>query len=524
MPWKWKRSYSTIALLFMALFISMGKPNAAGVTLGLNKTELLQQYLGTASGGDGGPRYRQVGMAMARKAMADAQEVGARFLRVSITGTFPVKPGQRGDLDLWRQDPQQYWQRVDAMMDDLRRHQLRLVPVFVWNPSQIPNIQGDSLGSLIKKNDSRSWLLLQAYVTDFIARYRDSGLIQFYELTNELNNAADIDVEKLCVQGASKLICSGAENFTVTELIDFTGRLSRLIRSLDPGARISSGFTIPRPHAQALREGSATMRGKRGEGGLDSVEDLEAYLSATHQHVDIISVHLYPLKKNRRWGMAQGEEHKLLRVVQRIAERLGKPLFVGEFGDFDTPAAGPGSFTDKMLNDIHRLNVAYAALWGWEFYIRNPRELQARSCGDDAARECTVAVEPGRTDYVVKRFARATALVLGREFSASRNGNQPPRVLISWPLDCSRIGNGDKVHALASDIRDGIGHVSFWLEDRLLARDESWPYEAELKLDDIPPGDHTLRAVAQDNKGQSAEYRVNVSVGKAPGAARCQVQ
>ena len=513
-----------MAVLSMVAGFSLVGPSVAQVTLGLNKTELVQQYLGTASGGDGGVGYRQVGMAMARKAMADAQDVGARFLRVSITGTFPVKPGQKGDLDLWRADPRQYWQRVDVMMDDLRGHELKLVPVFVWNVSQIPNIQGASLGSLIKQADSPSWRLLQAYVTDFITRYRDSGLIQFYELTNELNNAADVNVEKICAQGATNLICAGAENFTAEDMIAFTGRFSRLIRSLDPQARISSGFTIPRPNAQALRDGSAGSRAKRGAASLDSIEDLEQYLAATHQYVDIISVHLYPLEKNRRWGMAKGEEYKLLRVVQRIAERLGKPLFVGEFGDFDTPAAGPGSFTDRMLNDIIHLDVPYAALWGWEFYIRNPRELQARSCGDDASRECTVAVEPGRTDYVVQRFSQAAAQASGQMKARRQREDAPPRVVISWPLDCSRISDGEKVYALASDIRDGISQVSFWLDDRLIARDDSWPYAADLAVAGVASGDHVLRAVAEDTKGRTTEYRVTVGVGKPPAAADCSVR
>jgi hypothetical protein len=39
-------------------------------------------------------------------------------------------------------------------------------------------------------------------------------------------------------------------------------------------------------------------------------------------------------------------------VIDQAARRIGKPLFVGEFGDPGAPDAGPGSFTERMLDRI----------------------------------------------------------------------------------------------------------------------------------------------------------------------------
>ena len=69
-------------------------------SIGLNKVDLLIQYLGTASGGDGSAEYRRVTRAMGKKAIIDAHNIGLKYLRVAVAGYAPITYGQRGDLDL----------------------------------------------------------------------------------------------------------------------------------------------------------------------------------------------------------------------------------------------------------------------------------------------------------------------------------------------------------------------------------------------------------------------------------------
>lgn len=58
-------------------------------SFGLNKIDLVQQYLGNASGSDGNPEYRRVERAMAEKAIADAHRLGVKFSRIAMTGYAP---------------------------------------------------------------------------------------------------------------------------------------------------------------------------------------------------------------------------------------------------------------------------------------------------------------------------------------------------------------------------------------------------------------------------------------------------
>jgi len=110
---------SCVAIVFLLVFsaaILGGNCQAAGQpsqSIGLNKFDLVKQYTGLASGGDGSARYRRVTQAMGKKAIADARDAGVTYLRVSATGFAPSAYGRPGDLDLWVKNPSAYWAQVD---------------------------------------------------------------------------------------------------------------------------------------------------------------------------------------------------------------------------------------------------------------------------------------------------------------------------------------------------------------------------------------------------------------------------
>src|SRR5947209_1534120 len=95
------------------LFILASLPEArAGETccsVGLNKYDLFEQYLGLASGGDGSPAFQKVTKALARKAMVDAKNTGVNYFRVAVTGFAPVQYDSPSDLDVWLLHPDSYW-------------------------------------------------------------------------------------------------------------------------------------------------------------------------------------------------------------------------------------------------------------------------------------------------------------------------------------------------------------------------------------------------------------------------------
>jgi hypothetical protein len=505
-------SWAAIALYSTSISLAL----EVGMTpsVGLNKFDLTLQYLGRASGGDGSPEFIRVERAMGKKSITDAHQLGVKFFRVAMTGYAPSTHGAPGDLDLWVKDPDQYWSAIDAMMADLRQNDIEIVPSLAFNSVQFPAMTGETTGDLFRNPNSRSWQLLSKYVTEFINRYRGKGLILFYELTNELNVSADIDLLGFCSKTQKPDACAVMSNFTTAELGAYTGRFSKLIKSLDPSALISSGFSVPRASAEHLRRHPATAGGKP-DWTQDSVDELTTNMGIIHQDLDIISVHIYPGEELGRFGSPTAVD--LITVVKRAADKLGKPLFVGEFGDKNIKTAGADSFVDRTLDEITELHVPYSAVWVWEFYQRKPYLTY-----DNVATQYNL--EPGYTDRVLSHLTQTNEKFGVYPPENQANKPTPPIVVITWPLDCRSYAGDVPIQAVSSAQSAKIERVDFWLDDKKVDTALAPPYTANVRLEGLSAGDHRLAARAYDANGNVAEYRTVLRVGPSNPGQECPVR
>src|SRR5438105_12098276 len=74
--------------------------------LGANKFDLFLQYLPPSAPTPNAEGYHYITRAMAKKAIADARDAGLAFLRVAVTGYWPVGFGnQPNDLAMWQKNP-----------------------------------------------------------------------------------------------------------------------------------------------------------------------------------------------------------------------------------------------------------------------------------------------------------------------------------------------------------------------------------------------------------------------------------
>lgn len=489
-------------------------PSIAGTGpgIGLNKFDLFLQYLGVASQGDGSAAYRQVTRAMARKAIVDAKNINVTYFRVSVTGFFPVVHGQKGNLDLWRSDPVAYWKVMDQMLADLDANGIKLIPVFVWNKVQFPAMTGETVTDLLVRSNSRSHALLVRYVTEFVGRYRSRSTILFYELTNELNLGVDLDQVSRCKRDYPPDRCAPQGNYTTEQMVAFTSSLALVIRRLDPARRVSSGFSTPRPAAESLRRKPEWLRG-----GADWTRDNRGALARNlldiHQGMDIISVHLYPNRENRRFGV---DELGLLGILKDTADQAGKPLFIGEFGGANGEGVGTDSFMDKMIERIDSLDVPYSAVWGWEFYQTAPhatRDTEATA----------YVIEPGYADRIISVLSRANHRQGKRQAKRMDKDTTPPNVVLTWPLPCATVKDGQLVHAVASDDRGRVDRVEFWLGSMRVAVDNTAPYQWQMDTGAMPNGEYSLHTRAYDTAGNVATMARTVFVGAPAEAAACAV-
>lgn len=243
-------------------------------------------------------------------------------------------------------------------MDDLDRFGIRAVPVLMWNPTQVPALAGETVRDLIADEHSRSWAFLSDYISEFIERYRSRRTILSYELSNELNSLADLDIRRRCDSQQRGKLCVAMDNFTTDEMIAFTRRFAALIRKLDPAHPISSGFTVPRRAAEHIRRGPE--RSGRIDWTSDSIGELEKNIRDIHQHLDIVNIHVYPAEEYRQVGGYGGSRVDTVATLKGIADKLGKPLFVGEFGEGNM--ANKSQFISTMIDRIVNLNVPYSGM------------------------------------------------------------------------------------------------------------------------------------------------------------------
>jgi hypothetical protein len=375
------------------------------------------------------------------------------------------------------------------MFDALDRFELRLVPSFVCNPAQFPALARETVATFIRDPNSASRRLLARFIGDFIGHYKSRKTILFYELTNELNLFADVDLRKKCRADP----CAW-DNFTTAELDEFSRDMVRLIKSRDPARPVSSGFSLPRPAAMHL-----ARRPQFGASGPDwtpdTREEMARHLIETQQPFDIISVHIYPIypkPQDNRFGLPQGQQYRLVADAAAAAKSAGKPLFIGEFGD-----TGTTPFMAHILDEIIRHRVDFAAIWVWEFYQTSTYQTR----NTEATRD---EVEPGYSDDVI-------ALLMQTERAA------PPRVVLTWPLPCAVVDRPLDVAAVASDGAGAVKGVEFLVDGKALGAVSTPPYKA--RFDPAGQGARMadLAARAVTGSGTVAEFHSMVRLNDAPG-------
>jgi len=429
----------------------------AAAPLGANKFDLLLQYEGYSDFTDRSDAYRHVTRAMARKAILDAKDAGFAFLRVSVSGFGGSDPrsAQRDMLKLWQSDPATYWRRVDEMFDDIDKANLQIVPTLLWNYTQFPALTGETTTDLIHNPSSASRALATRYIQDFVTRYRARKTILFLELTNEFNLHAGMDVHRHCVEkNPDPARCVSIGNFSQDDLNNFAHDMVGLLHRLDPAHLVSSGYAVP--PAWAYHMALRPEWNKPAGFVPDSREDFDSNLATLHRDYDIVSIHVYPANTAARFTRPQGSQADLIADAAKVAHGLHKKLFVGEFGD--TGGATPFIQSVKALLDND--TVDYAALWAWEFY-------QTSTFATLNTPPTQFNVEPGFRDDVIGLLRRAPL---------TPDSSPSLRIVLTWPLPCSHVGQPVQISAVAADGDRPVSNVEFQVDGASIGSVTTPPY------------------------------------------------
>ena len=475
--------------------------------LGANKFDLLLQYTGRASGGDGSPAYLRVTRDMGRKAIQDGADAGFVFFRVGVTGFSPSTAADKhkNDLSLWLADPPAYWRLVDAMFDDLDRAGIRLVPTLVWNAAQFPAIANENIGTLIRDPHSKSRALLERYVAAFIDRYKDRKTILFYELSNELNLQVDLDLHRRCLDRArDPAQCSVTDNFTTDQMIAFSRQMVSFIKQHDPNRHVSSGFSLPRPAADHL-ERRPEFSAQGPDWTPDTPAEFKDNLTRTQSPFDIVSVHVYQDSKDVRISRPADRTYEIVDDVGTVAHANHQSAFVGEF-------AGDQEFVSHVSDALKGGTIDYASVWIWEFYQFDTRH----SFNTPAS---SSSLEPGSTDAAIAglRISPAAKLI-----QSPRSDAPSPRVVLTWPLPCSRLTGESDLSAVASGAAgDPIDHVAFLADGKVLGSVAKPPYSIRFDASAVHDDSVILEAEAFSRSGRSAAFQSQVLLTASP--THCEI-
>ena len=264
------------------------------------------------------------------------------FIRFACCGFWPK------DWTLYRSNKNEYFRRMDRLVAEAREHNIGLIPSLFWYDACIPDIVGESRNQWGNPK-SKTMAFMRQYVQEVVGRYLHERVIWAWELGNEYSLGADLpnaaeQRPPVLIDLGTATARSAADDLTHEMIVTACAEFAKAVRALDSKRPITTGHSLPRPAAEHLRREKKWTQ--------DSPQEFERnLLEATPSSCDLISVHLYPLDKER-FNAKATPYAQTLQYCMEAARRGGQALFVGEFGAPDTPKDGGPEAARKQIMEM----------------------------------------------------------------------------------------------------------------------------------------------------------------------------
>eukprot|EP00056_Hartaetosiga_gracilis_P012763 m.204824 g.204824 ORF g.204824 m.204824 type:complete len:252 (+) comp13742_c0_seq19:3305-4060(+) len=245
----------------------------------------------------------------AQKAMKDACSRGFTHLRFAATGFWP------SDMTTYMKNKHKHWELFDELVADAESCGCFLVPSIFWNTLTFSDLASEPLSMLFDR-ESKTFSLVSTYVKELVTRYAENTTIAVWEMGNEMNLIADLDLAQqqpsIAPSKGTPNTRTQADNFTTDMMIQHSKDIVQLIRQHDTKLNrpISSGFSIPRAQAEHLRH---SYFKKNRDWGNDTLEQFQHNLMDIHQSFDCVSVHFYQ-GNNDRFNITDPHSAELLHI------------------------------------------------------------------------------------------------------------------------------------------------------------------------------------------------------------------
>ena len=267
------------------------------------------------------------------------------FARFCATGFWPR------DMRLFREDKAEYFRRLDGVVASAEKHGIGLVPSLFWYSACVPDLVGEPMDEWANPaSKTQAWM--REYVREVVTRYRDRPAIWAWEFGNEYALSADLPNAAEHRPPVHPTLDTARQRSQRDELSfamvrsAFTAFASE-VRKHDSSRLILSGDSL-------LRR-SAWHQQRQRTWKPDSLEQYAEMLTQMNPDpIDAISLHVY------------GDDSERLDKSIQVANQLGKPLCVGEFGAGGQSPEQRAKF-ERLLGAIVERDIPLAALWVYDF-------------------------------------------------------------------------------------------------------------------------------------------------------------
>jgi hypothetical protein len=297
-----------------------GKPF---VEISFNKYDLFWQLYDQLASGKSLDETNPAVLAQ-DKALKALQQLGFKTIRIFALPWGPAGPDSYADAAKRKN----LFSALDKTLELCDRHNMRIVwslSAASFTDTKLDPEKGWIYGAeqereLIANPESRGRRLLYRYIDETVARYRGRKAVLMWEISNEVTLQADI--------GDSNRMYNGERMPTLKEVSVFFDDVAKRIKSIDPLRLVSSGGSNMRECQWHLYQGQGWKK--------DTFEQQYQCFQLLYASsaVDVMDIHSYPDNEPgyKIAGTNGGDEWLEVRGYQKMAQRLGKPLMIGELG------------------------------------------------------------------------------------------------------------------------------------------------------------------------------------------------
>lgn len=280
------------------------------------------------------------------------------FVRIAACGFYPAQ------MKLYVEDPEAYFQRLDAVVREAERHGIGLIPSLFWSYFCVPDLVGEPI-SAWGDAASRTRDFMRRYTREVVERYKNSPAVWAWEFGNEFLNEADLPGPKdpkmwVVPEMQTARERTEKDKLTSRAAVDAYREFADVVRALDAKRAILTGDAAPRVSAWHLARGEGWTR--------DSREQWKEHLAQANP-TDAINLHFYHPRATgsgyHGYGIEGASLREILTAVQEVSKATGKPTWLGEFGPGggEMDVAARRVQVEEFLQLIEDLDIPLSAYW-----------------------------------------------------------------------------------------------------------------------------------------------------------------